>query len=119
MIKCQIFRGQKFTDENGKTKFMNQGKVEQPTIDYFDEVGFEKNIKKNAGLQGLKIDAFDKDGNIYWSNYQDVSILEKVEPKVDNELEILKKKYFELSGEEAKGNWGVKKLTELITNFKQ
>lgn len=115
MIKCRVFRGQKYM-ENGKIKFLFNGNVEKGTIDYFDEKAFEMNIKKNAFLMGLSIDALDENDNVYWSNYQDVKEIPKEEAP---DIEELKQEYFELSGEEAKGNWGVPKLTKEIETLKE
>ena len=78
-IKCRIFRGSPLK-ENGVIKsFIFNSEVEVGRIDYFDPKEFELGIKKNAKPQGLSIDAFDEDGHIFWSNYQEVKAKKEVE----------------------------------------
>lgn len=115
MIKCKIFTGTKFEDE-GKVRFMHEGvngknTIDEGYFDYFDEKEFKLHIQVYALLMGKHIDAYDKDGNIFWSNYRET------DEKPD--IELLRKEYKELSGEDSKGNWGVKKLTAEIENLKK
>ncbi len=114
MIKCRIFTGTKF-EEDGKIRFLDETtEPKQPDegyIDYFDEKEFELKIKKYALPLGMFIDAYDKNNKLFWSNYR------KIEEKPD--IDSLRKEYKELSGEDSKGNWGVKKLSEEIDKLKE
>lgn len=136
MIKCKIFTGTKFEDE-GKVRFMHEGvngknTIDEGYFDYFDEKEFKLHIQVYASLMGKHIDAYDKDGNIFWSNYLN---LEKIEAdnadrialekqkadekakKEAEELEKLQKQYKELSGEEAKKTFGIRGLKQEIAKL--
>lgn len=112
MIKCLVYRGRRVKYGN-EFHFVYNDEVEEGQVNHFDEKEFELLIKKNAKILGYSIDALDKDGDIFWSNYQDVP-----EKKASSELDKLIEEFETLSGEKAKGNWGVKKLTELIEELK-
>lgn len=111
IVKCRIFKGELFEDDN-KIRFIDRKtkKIDEGYFDYFNRTEFEKLIKVHALLLGMKIDAYDENDNLFWSNYREV--------ETKDELEILKKEYEKLSGERAKGTWGIKKLTEELEKFK-
>jgi hypothetical protein len=111
MIKCRIYKGDIF-EENGKIKFLRNGTVDKGYEDYFNEKDFKLQIQAMALQLGMYIDAYDEKGNIFWSNYQDVQ-------ESGSDKETLIEEYEQLSGEKAKGTWGVKKLTEEINKLKQ
>jgi hypothetical protein len=111
IIKCRIFRGTKFEDESGEIKFLFNEKIDKGYDHFVNSQEFELEVKKWNLLLGYFTDAYDEKGNIFWSNYQDV------EEKPD--LPKLRLEYKELSGEEAKKNWGAKKLTEEIDKLKE
>jgi len=114
MIKCKIFTGTKFEDE-GRVRFMHeingQNIIDEGHFDYFDEKEFKLKIQVYGLALGNFIDAYDKEGKIFWSNYRELD--------ETPDIELLRKEYKELSGEDSKGNWGVKKLTSEIENLKQ
>lgn len=110
-IKCRIFKGELFNDGKDIRFLDRQTKqIDKGYIDYFNQNEFEKLIKTHAKLLGMSIDAYDENENLFWSNYREV--------ETKDEFSILKKEYEQLSGEKAKGTWGVKKLTEEIEKLK-
>lgn len=112
-IKCRIYKGDIFEDEKGKIKFLRDGKIDKGYTDFYNERDFKLQIQA-LGLQlGMYIDAYDEKENIFWSNYQEI----EVNPN-DEKAELIQE-YETLSGEKAKGTWGVKKLTEEINKLKQ
>ena len=115
VIKCKIFTGTKFED-GGNVRFMTEGvnnvnTIDKGYFDFFDLKEFKLHIQVFALAMGMYIDAYDKNDNIFWSNYQEVDEA----PDVD----ALRKEYKELSGEDSKGNWGVKKLVSEIKILKE
>lgn len=115
-IKLIIFKGEIFK-EGDKIKFLKDvtNKDGKKEIDKGYECivtrnELEKEIKIHALAQGMKVDAYDEKGNIFWSNYQEI------EPQ--NKFEELKAEYESLSGQKARGTWGEKKLTEEIEKLK-
>lgn len=121
MVKIRIFTGVQYTDENGVVKFMNENttprSIDNGYIDFVDQKEFELKIKKYGLALGMCIDAYDKEDNIFWSNYQDV---EKTFKKDDSDkLELLRKEYKELTGEDAKKSYGIKGLEKEIAKIKE
>lgn len=113
MIKCKIFQGDPIKDDNGKVfQFIRNGKVDKGHNHFCSQREFELEVKKWNLLLGYYTDAYDKDDNLIWSNYQDVEV------KSDN-LAELRIEYKELSGEDADKRWKENKLIEKINELKE
>ena len=117
-VKCKIYKGDITFEDNGNVRFIDRStkKTDHGYTDYYDEKEFKMHIQPLAKTLGLNVDAFDKDDNLFWSNYRDVKEVKQSDP---DELEYLRLEYSELSGEEAKGNWGIPKLTKELEKLKQ
>lgn len=123
VIKCKIFKGTKFEDE-GKIRFIHEmngtNTIDEGYFDFFDKKEFELHIKPFALPMGMFVDAYAKDGSVFWSNYQEVKDVESISDEEKAlQLETLKAEYLKLKGEEAKGNWGIPKLTAEIKILKE
>jgi hypothetical protein len=110
MIKCRVFRGEKM-DDNGAIKFFLDGKLDNGFDHVITPRDFEMEVKKWHHLLGYSTDAYDENGKLFWSNYREV------EEKPD--LDLLRKEYQELSGEEADKRWKENKLLSEIEKLKQ
>ena len=77
-------------------------------------------VNANSEINGLLYEKDEKATELYLSGKPFKAVKEYVsfEEVKDEEKERLLQEYLELCGEPAKGNWGVKKLTEEIEKLK-
>ena len=77
-VKCRIFQGELFRDGD-KIRFMDRKtkEIDEGYEDFFNRTEFEKLIKVHAILLGMKIDAYDENDNLFWSNYREVEAIRR------------------------------------------
>lgn len=82
---------------------------------------YAEEVNANSEINGLVYEKDEKATELYLSGkpFKEVKEYAKFEEVKDEEKERLLQEYLELQGEPAKGNWGVKKLTEEIEKLKQ